>query len=312
MFIIALPLAGVQAEAHDLQLATAVTPAIEARHDAAQPSLTGRDNLPTGDSPPPADDAASQANPAEPDDSIVITARPAPPPSDPLQGLNLQSFSVVQSVDDAVTGPVSMAYKNTVPSPIRSGLRNVLSNLQEPIVSLNYLLQLKPGKSLETLGRFAINSTIGVAGLFDVAKKPPFKLPRRTNGFGYTLGYYGVKPGPYLYLPLMGPTTVRDLIGRVVDLSVLPFAVGKPFNKPAFAIPTTVIRLLDERAEGDEAMRELLDDSADPYDTIRTNYLRTRQAEIDALHGKHRQNDPAPAPAPAAEPEKAVAPSGGE
>lgn len=89
-----------------------------------------------------------------------------------------------------------------------------------------------------------------------------------------------------MYLPLMGPTTLRDLAGRLIDLSVLPFAVGQPLNDPAFVIPTTVLRLVDERAESDEATRKLLDGADDPYSTIRTEYLRLRQAEIDALRGR--------------------------
>ncbi|MDK2760013.1 MAG: VacJ family lipoprotein [Sphingopyxis sp.] len=227
-----------------------------------------------------------------PHDTIVVTAEPGAPPGDPLHGINSLSYSAVQSVDKAITGPVARAYKRTLPGPARSGLRNVLRNLGEPVVFLNYLLQLKPGKSIETLGRFTINSTIGVAGLFDVAKRKPFHLPYRTNGFGYTLGYYGVKPGPYMYLPLIGPTTLRDLGGRLVDLSVVPVAVGKPFTNPAFAIPTTAIRLIDERAEAEDTTRKLIDDAADPYAAVRDDYLRTRQAEIDALKGIDRDENP--------------------
>lgn len=215
--------------------------------------------------------------------AIVVTAKPSAPPGDPLQGLNVESFKVVQAVDGAVTGPVARGYKKTVPSPIRSGLRNVLRNLSEPVVVVNYMLQLKPGKSLETLGRFAVNSTIGVAGLFDVAKSRPFALPYRTNGFAYTLGYYGVKPGPYMYLPLIGPTTVRDLAGRMGDISLLPLTVGKPFNEAAFVIPTTTIRLIDERAEADDEIRKQTTENADLYAAIRSRYLSRRQAEIDAL-----------------------------
>ncbi|WP_336975015.1 VacJ family lipoprotein [Sphingobium aromaticiconvertens] len=207
---------------------------------------------------------------------------------DPFESVNVQAFDAVQSVDKAVTGPVAMKYKKSVPGPVRSGVRNFLSNLQEPVIFLNYLLQLKPGKAAETAGRFGINSTLGFVGLFDTAKKKPFHLPRRNNGFGYTLGYYGVKPGPYLYLPLIGPTTLRDVTGRLVDLSVLPYAVGTPFSEPLYAIPTTTVRLLDERAEADDDIQTLRDGDEDPYTAGKKNYLRTRQAEIDALHGKRK------------------------
>lgn len=287
--IVAMPLVGARA---DPVVAPALASASSAMMVQAVSAET-RDRPPADAGP---DDAAepAPAPPAGPppqDGAIVVTARPGAPAGDPLEALNARSFAVVQSVDEAVAAPVARAYSRTVPSPVRSGLRNALGNLQEPVVALNYLLQLKPGKSAETLGRFAINSTIGVAGLFDVAKRPPFNLPQRRNGFGYTLGYYGVKPGPYLYLPLMGPTTVRDLVGRVGDLSVLPVAVGRPFNDPAFVLPTTTIRLVDERAQADGAIRVVRDGAADPYAAVRENYLRTRQAEIDALRGRPPRQD---------------------
>lgn len=247
----------------------------------------------------PAPDPA--ADPSDPN-AIIVTAR-QPAPHDPLQSVNAEIFGTVQAIDTALVGPAAMTYKRAVPGPVRSGLRNFFNNLQEPVVFLNYLLQIKPGKAVETLGRFTINSTIGVAGLVDVAKKRPFKLPRRPNGFGYTLGYYGLKPGPYMYLPLIGPTTTRDLFGRWVDLLVLPLAVGQPFNDPLYSISAVVIRSLDERAEADEALRKLREESADPYVDIREAYLRTRQAEIDALRGRPgvvinptpRRFEPAPA-----------------
>lgn len=285
--VLALPLAGLQAGSA-VPLPSVTQPAAAEAPQVTPPVLSA-----AGAEPTPAP-AAQGDTPAQEED-LVVTARPDAPPEDPLQSLNVETFSAIQSVDKAVTGPVAVAYKKSVPSPIRSGLRNLLSNLQEPVVALNYLLQLKPGKSAETLGRFAINSTIGVAGLFDVSKKRPFNLPRRNNGFAYTLGYYGVKSGPFMYLPLIGPTTLRDLVGRMADLSVMPAVVGAPFNDPKFAIPTTVVRLIDERAEADEAIRDLRENSSDPYSTVRENYLRAREAEIDALHGRRPASDYVPA-----------------
>ena len=136
-----------------------------------------------------------------------------------------------QAVDKAVIGPVARAYGESVPRPIRKGLRNFLFNLREPVVFLNYMLQLKPGKAAETVGRFAINSTIGIAGVLDQAKRKPFNLPRRRNGFANTMGYYGVKSGPFFYLPLIGPTTLRDFFGTVVDQVELDLHAGqRPFE----------------------------------------------------------------------------------
>lgn len=245
--------------------------------------------LEAGDPAPPVEDAAkpdiSVADDIE-QSPIVVTAGAPNDPGDPIQQVNTAAFEVTQAVDDAFVAPVSLSYKRTLPKPLRTGLRNFLGNLREPVVFLNFLIQLKPGKAVETLGRFTINSTIGVGGLVDVAKNRPFNLPRRPNGFAHSLGYYGVKPGPYLFLPLIGPTTVRDLFGRWLDLLVLPVAIGKPFNRPVWAASTFVVSSLDDRAESDEKLRALRENSADPYEAVRDSYLRERQAEINQLRGK--------------------------
>lgn len=223
--------------------------------------------------------------PDEGGDTIIVSARPETP-TDPLMELNADTFDVVQDVDQAFVEPVAMAYKKALPPPIRNGLRNFITNLGEPIVFLNFLLQLKPGKAIETLGRFTINTTIGIGGLIDVAKKPPFYLPHRSNGFANTLGYYGVEPGPFLFLPLVGPTTVRDLIGNGLNLLVLPNTVGKPFTEPAITIPGSIISSLNSRIEIDEQLTAIREGDADPYTAAREFYLNKRQMEIDILRGR--------------------------
>lgn len=219
------------------------------------------------------------APPAE----VVVTARPR---GDPLSKVNERSFAATQAVDRAITGPAALAYKRVVPDPVRSGLRNFLNNFHEPDIALNYLLQLKPGKAAETLGRFALNTTIGVAGLFDIARRKPFRLAPRPNGFGDTLGYYGVRPGAYLFLPLVGPTTVRDFIGGSVDRVLTASFIRGPFGGRAYLLATGAVRLLDRRAETDGQLRAVRD-SADPYQSRRALYLHKRQAEIDRLHARH-------------------------
>lgn len=254
---------------------------------AVQPSLaTNQSSQARFEQFPGAPEREIPAEMTQAEGEIIVTATRAPSRGDPIQSLNRTSFEVVRAVDTAVTGPVARGYKTILPSPIRDGVRNALRNLGEPVVIVNYLLQLKPKKSVETFGRLAINSTIGLAGLFDVAKKPAFGLPYHANGLAHTLGYYGVKPGPYMYLPLIGPTTVRDLAGRVGDMSLLPVAVGRPFSDPVFAGPATVIRLVDERAEADDLIRKNATENADPYAATRARYLKQRQAEIDALRGR--------------------------
>ncbi len=241
----------------------------------------------------PVDPMQTQAQPAN-DGDIVVTARHRPPPGDPFEGLNMGSYQVTQSIDKAFVGPVAMTYKEGVPHPVRKGLRNFLNNLTEPVVFLNYLLQFKPGKAAETVGRFAVNSTLGLAGLVDVAKRKPFYLPYRPNGFANTLGYYGVKPGPFFFVPLVGATTLRDMIGDAIDVLTLPAIVGSPFNKPAYAIPATVIKKLNDRVARDEEIRRLQTESANPYAETRTLYLEMRRSEIEALHGRHRAVAPPP------------------
>lgn len=223
--------------------------------------------------------------PSSPDD-IVVTARGKPPPGDPMQEVNITSYRAVQSVDRALVEPVATGYQSIVPEPVRDGLGNALRNLSEPVNFLNFLLQFKIGKAVETLGRFVVNTTFGVGGLFDVAKTKPFDLPYRRNGFANTLGFYGVEPGPYFYLPLLGSTTLRDMVGNSIDLLVVPTAVGAPFDRVAYSVPTNVIKQLNERIENDAEIERLQEESADPYVETRTLYLEMRQREIDALKGK--------------------------
>jgi ABC-type transporter lipoprotein component MlaA len=276
----AVQMAAVQMAASPLALATSL-PAIEI---FAQ-GLPTQDIPPVGPAPlgtPPAERTSKD---------IVVTGR-RKTAGDPLRAVNAESFAVTQKVDDAVIGPVARTYKRAVPSPIRRGIHNFLYNLREPIVFLNFLLQFKPGKAAETVGRFAINSTIGAAGVIDMAKRKPFRLPRRSNGFANTLGYYGVKNGPFLFLPLVGPTTIRDLLGGAVDRLILPVGVGKPFTSASYTIPAGILGALDHRSEFDQTLKDLHDNSPDPYAATRAFYLNRRQAEIDHLHGRV-EGDPA-------------------
>jgi phospholipid-binding lipoprotein MlaA len=257
----------------------------------------------TDSSPPnePASSAQSEpqtSTPVAAPGEIIVTGRKASP-DDPLEDLNSAAYNVTQTVDETFVAPVAFAYKEIMPRPIRKGLRNFLNNLNEPIVFLNFMLQLKPGKAFETVGRFAINSTLGAAGLVDMAKRKPFNLPRRRNGFANTLGFYGVKPGPYFYLPLIGSTTLRDFIGNRIDLFILPFALGRKFNRPEYMIPIGVLGELDHRIEFDDQLREIRA-TQDPYVAARKYYLQKRQAEIDALRGRGNSTIKAREPGPAA------------
>ena len=218
-------------------------------------------------------------------EQVIVVSGQETVPGDPVAELNAQTFEAAQEVDQALVEPVAHAYRDDLPKPIRKGLANFFRNLREPVVFLNFLLQLKPGKAMETLGRFVINSTLGIGGLVDQAKNPPFNLPRRENGFANTLGYYGVEPGPFLYLPLIGATTVRDLIGSFADAAVLPNAIGKPFNRLEYGATAYVITGLEGRIEFDEELQSIRN-SDDPYASMREAYLARREREIAALRGE--------------------------
>jgi phospholipid-binding lipoprotein MlaA len=227
---------------------------------------------------------------------IVVRARQRHgPTADPIAAVNEKTFYVAQDIDLAVVGPVAQAYTRFVPEPVRDGLHNVLNNLREPVVFVSFMLELKPGKAAETAGRFAINTIGGIGGLFDVARRKPINLPRRPNGFGDVLGYHGVGPGPYLFLPLIGPTTLRDLIAGGADRLLQPLAIGAPFNLPAYAIGAGAISAVDRRnrVDGDLETSRTADD---PYVFRREMYLGQRRAEIEGLHHRNSRTGPAPDP----------------
>jgi phospholipid-binding lipoprotein MlaA len=228
--------------------------------------------------------AAEPAAPGQDDEAIVVTAGRHAPKSDPLQGANMKTFAVAQALDGNLIKPTAMAYSHTVPEPARMGIRNFFRNLHEPVVALNFLLQLKPGKAFKTLGRFAVNTTVGAAGLFDMAKKKPFNLPYRSNGFANTLAYYGVKPGPFLYLPLVGPTTVRDLFGLAIDTTTMPTSGLAPITGRVYAATSMAAKTVDARSENDDGLNAVIDSNPHGYSTIREAYLAKREAEVAALH----------------------------
>ena len=273
--------------------------------------------------PPIADEFSPEDPPSEatePTDDIIVTGDTRVSRADPLAEVNLVAYEAVQTMDQALVAPIAKGYKSAIPEPVRDGLGNALRNVNEPVNFVNFLLQLKIGKAAETVGRFAINSTLGIAGLFDVAKKKPFNLPHRRNGFANTMGFYGVKPGPYFFIPLIGPTTLRDLAGNSLDLMLVPTIVGKPFDRPAYSLPANVVMQLNARIERDAEIQRLQQESPNPYAESRTLYLQMRQNEIDALKTKRKptatptpaaapvldtapDSAPAPAPAPAPLPE---------
>jgi phospholipid-binding lipoprotein MlaA len=235
-----------------------------------------------------AEDEGAQEAADENSDVIIVEGDIGPSERDPAAAFNETSYRLVQDLDQVFLEPVAYAYRDGLPDPLRDGLGNVVRNLGEPTNFINFLLQGKIGKAFETLTRFAINSTVGLGGLIDIAGKKNIGLPHRRNGFANTLGFYGIDPGPYLYLPVTGATTARDLVGNAFNQLPLPLLVGKPFNTPEYTIPFFVISSLDARLEVDEELKRI-DATVDPYAARRESYLWTRERDIALLRG-----DPVP------------------
>jgi phospholipid-binding lipoprotein MlaA len=263
-------------------------PAAETAGLADQPVGPGQLNPPPTISPAPPQEprvevlTPEQAAAAEPEviDDLADDIRPA---DDPLEGFNRISFAISMALDKVLIRPVAMVYKTVVPKPLRDGARNALSNLGEPLVFLNDLLQGKPERALRTLGRFLLNSVLGIGGLFDIAKEKKFGLPHHSNSLANTLGFYGVKPGPYVYLPILGPTTLRDFAGSFEGR--IPGAINADALDQVNGLATaaTIVGGLDQRVENDFNLRTLLEDAVDPYATFRSTWLQDRAGEIAGL-----------------------------
>ena len=243
--------------------------------DPALPSMPGIELPPP---PPPGPPTAQVGTPA-----AVVFAKKHHAPGDPLEGFNRANYKFSTGIDKAVLRPVALGYRHIVPRPARDGLRNFLSNIGEPFVFANDVLQLKIRRAIKTVGRFVINSTLGLAGLIDTAKRKPFHLPHHNNSLGDTLGFYGVGPGPYLYLPILGPTTLRDAAAGQLQGIALGVIVRTPLRTPEYQIPTAIIGGLDQRAEADDDLRVITDDSVDPYAALRSVVLQDRSGEIAGL-----------------------------
>jgi phospholipid-binding lipoprotein MlaA len=249
--------------------------------------------------PEPTPEPAPVAQDEEP--NIIVSAR-RHVRYDPLEAVNKVSFDAVQAVDRAVVGPLAGGYERIVPEPARDGIHNMVHNLREPYIAINFLLQHRVGKSAETVARFLINSTIGVAGLFDIAKRKPVHLPRRPNGFADTMAFYGVKSGPYLFLPLVGPTTIRDVIGNTLDRLVIPLSIGRVARNPAYGAPLIVFGAMDRRLKNN-ARIEGARNSGDAYAAMREDYMLRRRLEIEGLHyhRPHKEKKPKVEAVPVAE-----------
>ena len=194
--------------------------------------------------------------------------------------MNRAIFKANVAADHAVMRPVAQAYTDHVPESVQKGIHNVVQNLKEPAVAVNDALQGNLKYAWQSVQRLAVNSTVGVAGVFDVAEK--LGVPPHKADFGETLAVWGVGGGPYVELPLLGPSNARDTVGTVVDFAMNPltYVGGAPATYASVA--TGGANVVDTRAQHLHDLDELERNSLDYYATLRSVYRQHRDAEIDA------------------------------
>lgn len=225
----------------------------------------------------------------------LLTPADAPPmyTYDPWERLNRFTYRFNARFDEAIFVPAANAYRRT-PRPLQSGVHNFFGNLAEIDSVINYTLQWRLKYGLRSLERLAINSTIGIGGLIDVATK--LKLPGNPTGFATTLAKWGMHPGPYLVIPLLGPSTLRDGVGFLTDYGAeYAINVGGLYRGNV-SWGVGVANAIDERANID--FRYYSSGSPFEYETIRFLYVRKRLIEDEGLRAKEAQKKAA-ADAPA-------------
>ncbi len=331
-----LPDAVQSAPATPAEPTTPVTPAPVTPADAAPPAPAVDAPALTPITAPPAPDRADPKADCRVCGPIYATR-------DPLIGFNRISYKISQPIDRFILRPPAMLYMKVMPKPARDGVHNFLANFYSPITFVNDVVQLRPKRALNTLARTLINTTLGIGGLFDMAKRKPFRLQGHINNFSNSLALLGMSSGPYLYLPLVGPTSFRDLIGAGGDTAAQPLLVNRVYSSETKTVGTTqrprkvttlsstlqlsgfgivlsVLSALDRRSEADADLKALKASAVDPYVSLREAYLQNRESEIAALKAKDGQvapvaafddplADPAAAPAPTPAPAPAPAPA---
>lgn len=194
---------------------------------------------------------------------------------DPWESMNRSVYKFNDVVDNVAIKPVAQAYVTVIPSIVRTGVRNVLGNLSDVWSMANSAMQLKAQATAETFMRINVNTFFGLAGLLDVASE--MGLEKRKEDFGQTLGYWGVKPGPYLMLPLLGPSTLRDALATPLDMQGSP---TQAFTDEATRNALTVVRILDVSSGLLQTVDVIKAASLDPYNFVRDAYLQKRNNDI--------------------------------
>jgi phospholipid-binding lipoprotein MlaA len=206
--------------------------------------------------------------------------------NDPLEPMNRQIFAFDMFLDQWVVKPFAQVYENVVPDPGKDAVRNFLNNLHEPVIFANNVLQTEFVRAGWTVERFALNSSIGIGGVFDVASK--WGIEKQSGDFGQTLYHYGVPEMFYLVLPILGPSNPRDVVGAVADGYADPFSyLAYDYGADVATYSRWGAEGLDERAQYLTNLDELQKNAIDLYAEIRSLYRQHRASEL-------RHGEPAP------------------
>jgi phospholipid-binding lipoprotein MlaA len=194
---------------------------------------------------------------------------------DPWESMNRSIYNFNDAVDTVAVKPLTQAYVNVVPSFVRTGLHNVVSNLGDVWSMANSAMQLKGQHAAESFMRVAVNTVFGLGGVLDIASE--MRLERHKEDFGQTLGYWGVKPGPYVVLPILGPSTLRDGLTFPVDYQG---EAARRFSDQATRNSLTAVRVVDTRANLLKTVDTVKEASLDPYSFVRDAYLQKRENDV--------------------------------
>ena len=213
---------------------------------------------------------------------LVLTACASSPEAreagDPFEPVNRAVFQFNDAADRAIVGPAARAYADVTPRPARRGVRNVFNNLNRPVVFVNTLLQGDPERASDVLISFITDTTFGLGGLLSLAEANG--VAQHHEDFGQTLAVWGVEDGPYLMLPLIGPSNLRDGVGRFADRYPHPMNWNEEFSQSGEAWALRTLNGLRIRAEADSAFATLDRTAIDPYVQLRSAYRQMRAEQI--------------------------------
>ncbi len=211
--------------------------------------------------------------------------------NDPYEPANRVGYAISNAADTYVLAPVARGYRYAVPGVIRRPVHNLLQNMTTPVLFINDVLQTKPRRAGDTFMRFVINTSVGVGGLFDVASK--WGYPSHENDFGLTLALWGVPEGPFLFLPLLGPSNPRDATGYGVDVAFDPLTyVPNGHGLRTLDYTRTAVGIVDAREHVLDEVASIKKTALDPYATFRSLYRQNRESSVEELRDNNERTVP--------------------